>query len=64
VEVGDLRSAARKDSVDGAERSGSGNCAGKEGVFVGISAGKKRDECISSTLSGASRELPEMISRD
>jgi len=58
VEVGDLQSAARKDSIDDAKRAGSGRAfqsvtvLGKE-YF--ISAGRKWDECISSTLSGVSR---------
>ena len=34
-----------------------GNCSWK-GVLVGISARRKWDECISSTLSGVSRGLP------
>jgi len=73
VEVGDLRSAElrSKDSVDGAERTGSGRAFQsvtvlKEGVFVGISAGRKWDECISFHIVGcvSRAALPEMISRD
>jgi len=61
--VDNLWSAARKESVDGAERAESARAfqsttvLGKYEYFIDVSARRKRGKCMGSTLSGMSRGL-------